>query len=61
MQTGRVTAKWDRDHVLFVSGDEPPKDVTKDKVMAWKKTTEALVSNLAVMINIAVEYNKSKK
>ncbi len=56
-----MTAKWYRDHVLFVSGDEPPKDMTKDKVMAWKKTTEALVSNLAVMINIAVEYNKSKK
>ena len=60
MQSGRVTARWDCDHVLFLSSDEPPKDMTKDKVMAWKKDKEALVSNLAIMIGIAEEYSKAK-
>jgi hypothetical protein len=61
MQSGRVTAMWDCDHVLFLSGEEPPTDMTKDKVMAWKKDKEALVTNLAIMIGIAQDYNKTKK
>ncbi len=44
-----------------LSGEEPPKDMTKEEVMAWKKDKEALVNNLAIMVGIAQEYNKAKK
>ena len=56
-----TAARWDCDHVMFLPGGEPPKDMTKDKIMAWKKHTESLVANLAIMIGIAQDYNKGKK
>ena len=56
-----TAARWDCDHVMFLPGGEPPKDMTKDKIMSWKKHTESLVANLAIMIGIAQDYNKGNK